>query len=381
MTEILIVGAGLSGAVVARILAEAGIASRVVDARNHVAGNCHTKRCAETGVLVHVYGPHIFHTDDEEVWGFVNRFGAFRPYVHRVRAQARGRVYTLPVNLLTINQVYGATFSPAEARAHLAEITKRAPENPQNFEEAAERAIGPDLYALFFRGYTKKQWGIDPKALPVSVFRRLPIRFTYDDRYFNHKYQAMPVAGYTAVVEAMLDHPRIDVELNHHASRDEMARFRHVFYTGPLDAFFDFELGRLGYRTLDFEHIVTEGDFQGCAVMNYCDEEVPFTRITEHKHFAPWEQHEGTVATREYSRACGPNDIPYYPIRLADEKALLSAYVAKAKTVKGVTFLGRLGTYRYIDMDVAIREALDCAKLFLAAEREKKACPVFCVAV
>lgn len=381
MAEILIVGAGLSGAVVARTLAEGGIRVRLVEARDHVAGNCHTARCPDTGVLVHVYGPHIFHTDDAEVWAYVNRFARFRRYNHRVRATARGRVYALPINLLTINQVFATALSPDQARAHLAALARTGPNPPVSFEDQALATVGWDIYQLFFRGYTKKQWGTDPRDLPASVLKRLPLRFDYDDRYFNHRFQAMPEDGYTAMVERMLDHPLIELCLGHKARRAEMGHYAQVFYTGPLDAYFDHDIGRLGYRTLDFETFTAEGDYQGCAVMNHCDEGVPFTRVTEHKHFAPWEDHRGTVVTREYPRACGPEDIPYYPIRLVQEKALLGAYVARARRLAGVTFLGRLGTYRYLDMDVAIREALDCAQAFLAARRDGTAMPSFHAAV
>ena len=377
MTEVLIVGAGLSGAVVARQLADAGQAVRVVESRDHVAGNCHTVRCRDTGVLEHVYGPHIFHTDDAQVWDHVNRFETFRPYAHRVRATAGGRVYALPINLHTINQVFGTTMNPDQARAHLAALAEGADTPPVSFEDQALRSVGRQIYDLFFRGYTHKQWGTDPRRLPASILKRLPLRFDYDDRYFSHRFQAMPVDGYTAMVTRMLDHPRIQVALSHRVTRAGMRGYAHVFYTGPLDSFFEADQGRLGYRTLDFARSVHDGDFQGCAVMNYCDAQVPFTRVTEHKHFAAWETHAGSVVTHEYSRACGPDDIPYYPIRLVDEMALLRAYQARAQALPGVTFLGRLGTYRYLDMDVAIREALDCAQTFLQARRDGVAMPVF----
>jgi UDP-galactopyranose mutase len=381
VAEVLIVGAGLSGAVVARTLAEAGVAVRIVDGRAHVAGNCHTERCPDTGVLVHAYGPHIFHTDNARVWAWVNRFARFRRFDHRPRATAGGRVYSLPVNLHTINQVFDCAMTPAQARAHLARLGAAAPADPVSFEDHALRSLGRELYELFFHGYTKKQWGTDPANLPASVLKRLPLRFDYDDRYFDHRWQAMPVDGYTAMTESILDHPRIEVVLNHIATRAGMARHAQVFYTGPLDAFFGFDIGRLGYRTLDFDRHVAEGDWQGCAVMNHCDTHVPFTRVTEHKHFAPWERHAGTVVTHEYPRACGPDDIPYYPIRLVREKALLGAYVERARRLAGVTFLGRLGTYRYLDMDIAIREALDCAEAYLEARHHGTAMPAFRVAV
>lgn len=358
--DILIVGAGLSGAVLGRGLAEAGHKITVIDSRTHVAGNCHTERCTATGVLVHVYGPHIFHTDDVQVWDYVNSYATFKPYRNRVKSTVGGAVYSLPVNLHTINQFFGRTFAPAEARTFI-ETTQADTTitDPQSFEEQALRFVGRDLYEAFFQGYTEKQWGCSPTALPASILKRLPLRFNYDDNYFAHRFQGMPEQGYTAMVEGILDHPNIDVHLETPYTADMAARASHLIWSGPLDAYFDHKLGRLGYRTLDFERFTDQGDWQGCAVMNYGDRDVPYTRITEHKHFAPWESHEGTVCYREYARACGPDDIPYYPIRLIEEKAMLGQYEALAAATEGVSFVGRLGTYRYLDMDVTIREALD----------------------
>ena len=377
--KFLMVGAGLSGAVIGRTLAEAGHDVTVVDARPHVAGNCHTERCAETGVLVHVYGPHIFHTDDAEVWDYVNRFETFRPYTNRVKATTGGQVYSLPINLHTINQFFGRTLRPAEARAFIEAQADTSIETPRTFEEQALRFVGPALYEAFFRGYTEKQWGCHPSELPASILKRLPLRFTYDDGYFFHRFQGMPVTGYTAMVARILDHPRIDVHLETRFDRSQAGDFEHVFYSGPLDGWYGCDMGRLGYRTLEFERFVRDGDFQGCAVMNYGEVAVPYTRITEHKHFAPWERHDRTVCYREYSRACGPDDIPYYPIRLVAEKRLLADYVARAEAERGVTFVGRLGTYRYLDMDVTIREALDTARRFLARSGDGAPMPAFAV--
>ena len=372
----MLVGAGLSGAVIGRALAEAGQDVTVLDARDHIAGNCHTVRDAETGVMVHVYGPHIFHTDDAEVWDYVNRFARFMPYKNRVKTTAQGQVYSLPVNLHTINQFYGTTMRPEEARAFIAQQAADIPD-PQSFEEQALAFVGPDLYAAFFKGYTQKQWGCSPTELPAAILKRLPLRFNYDDNYFAHRFQGIPEEGYTAMCAAILDHPGIEVQLNRRFDPAEAEDWDHVFWSGPLDGFFDYRLGRLGYRTLDFDRFTHDGDYQGCAVMNYGDEDVPFTRITEHKHFAPWEDHQGSVLYRESARACGPDDIPYYPIRLVEEKALLADYVAAAQDTSGVTFVGRLGTYRYLDMDVTIREALDTAGAFLAAREAGTAMPAF----
>ncbi|MEL7090175.1 MAG: UDP-galactopyranose mutase [Pseudomonadota bacterium] len=363
--HVLLVGAGLSGAVIGRELAEAGHQITIVDTRDHVAGNCHTERDSETGVMVHVYGPHIFHTDDAGVWDYVNRYETFLPYKNRVKTTSGGAVYSLPINLHTINQFYGRTLRPDEARAFIEAQADTSIDDPQTFEEQALRFVGPDLYEAFFKGYTVKQWGMSPTELPASILKRLPVRFNYDDNYFFHRFQGMPEQGYTAMVERILDHPAITVHLNTTFTRDQAAAYDHVFYAGPLDGFFDYELGRLGYRTLDFERFTYDGDYQGCAVMNYGEETVPYTRITEHKHFSPWESHAGSVCYREFSRACEAGDIPYYPIRQVREKALLADYVARAEKETGVTFVGRLGTYRYLDMDVTIREALDTAAVFL----------------
>lgn len=382
MQRVLIVGAGFSGAVIARGLAQAGVAVTVADARAHVAGNCHTERCPDTGVLVHAYGPHIFHTDDAQVWDYVTALVPFRPYVNRVKATVGGRVYTLPVNLHTINQFFGTALRPDEARAFIA-ARRQAPAHggePANFEEQALAMVGPDLYRAFFRGYTAKQWGCDPRDLPASILKRLPLRFSYDDNYFFHRFQGMPEPGYTALVAAILDCPGVTVQLGRSVTPGQarMGGWDHVIWTGPLDAWFGHDIGRLGYRTLDFERFTHEGDdWQGCAVMNHPDPDVPFTRIAEHRHFAPWERPRGSVVVREYSRACGPQDIPYYPIRLTGEQALLARYVARARAEPGVSFVGRLGTYRYLDMDVTIREALDAVQSLISAKTAGLAPPAF----
>ena len=384
--KLLMVGAGLSGAVIGRHLAEAGHQITIVDARDHIGGNCHTERDAETGVNVHIYGPHIFHTDDEEVWDYVNRFEPFMPYKNRVKTtsldpEGKRGVFSLPINLHTINQFFGKTLRPQEAHDFIVnEQADTSIEDPQTFEEQAMRFVGKDLYEAFFKGYTIKQWGMHPSELPASILKRLPVRFNYDDNYFFHKFQGMPENGYTAMIEKILDHPAITVKLSTTFTREMAEGFDHVFYSGPLDGYFDYELGRLGYRTLDFERFTHDGDYQGCAVMNYGEEAVPYTRITEHKHFSPWESHEGSVLYREFSRAAEPEDIPYYPIRQVKEKALLNDYVALAEQAEGVTFVGRLGTYRYLDMDVTIREALDTARGFETKVAAGEAVPAFFVA-
>jgi len=361
-----IVGAGFSGAVIARTLAEAGIASVIFDERAHVAGNCHTERCDQTGINIHKYGPHIFHTDNEEVWNLMNRFGEMMPYVNRIKTTYQQQVYSLPINLHTLNQFYGKAMRPEEAQSFLASKADQSITDPTSFEDQALAFIGNDLYQAFFRGYTRKQWGMEPTELPASILKRLPVRFNYDDNYFFHRFQGMPKDGYTAIVQNILDHELITLHLNTSYEKGS-GPWRHTFYSGPIDRYFDYELGRLGYRTLRFEPEIHEGDYLGTAVMNFGDYEIPYTRITEHKHFAPWEQHQQTIIFKEYSSLCGKDDIPYYPIRLVKEKGLLADYQQRAAALQDdVTFIGRLGTYRYLDMDVTIAEALETARLFLS---------------
>ncbi len=364
---IVCVGAGFSGSVIARELAERGMRVLVVDARPHVAGNCFTQRDSETNIMIHVYGPHIFHTNSDKVWNYINQFDEIIPFVNRVKAHARGKVYSLPINLLTINQLFGKQLSPREAEDFIKHKADLSISNPETFEQQALSFVGREIYETFFRGYTRKQWGIEPQKLPASILRRLPVRFNYDDNYYSCKYQGMPKNGYTFIIERILDHPNISVQLSTVFTRDSAKNFEHIFYSGPIDSWFGYSEGHLGYRTLDFERIQEDGDFQGNAVINYCDEDVPWTRIVEHKHFTPWENHEKTIVYREYSRLCGPSDSPYYPIRLVDDKQQLEKYLQMARQEHGVTFVGRLGTYRYLDMDIAISEALGVVDRFVTS--------------
>lgn len=362
--NVLVVGAGLSGAVIAHLLAKKGASVSVVDSRSHVGGNCYCERDKKTGVMVHKFGPHIFHTDDVEVWDFIRKFGDFRPFINRVKTTSKGRIYSLPINLHTINQFYGQCLAPLEAREWIQAQADNSISEPANFEEQALKFVGKEIYDAFFKGYTIKQWGIDPKDLPASILKRLPVRFSYDDNYFFHKYQGIPTNGYTELVAKMLSHSNITVQLDTNFSRSDAENYDHVFYSGAIDGFYNYELGRLKYRTLEFERIELDGDYQGCAVMNYADENVSYTRIAEHKHFAPWEVHSQSVAFREYSKECKESEIPYYPIRLSAKNNLLEKYIAKATNETNVTFVGRLGTYRYLDMDVSIREAMNTARAF-----------------
>lgn len=375
----LIIGSGFSGCVLAsQLVKHLPCQVDIWDERNHIGGNCHSSRDAETGIMVHRYGPHIFNTDKKEIWDYVNSFVTFRPYVHRVKANSKGNIYPLPVNLQTINQFFGKTFNPAEARAFLATLGDASIAHPQNFEEQALHFIGKDLYQAFFYGYTKKQWGCEPTALPASILKRIPVRFNYDDNYHTNTFTGIPVDGYTAVMEKMIDHPAINVTLNKkfHPQMDTSG-YSHVFYTGPLDAYFNHQHGRLGYRTVTFEQFYAQGDYQGLSQMNYCDEAVPYTRITEHKHFTPWEQHDKTICFKEFSKETTPDDIPYYPKRLQADKDLLLQYRADAEKLNGVSFLGRLATYRYMDMHHVIGEALDFADGFIQAWQQQQPLPIF----
>jgi len=376
----LIIGAGFSGCVLANSLAKnLDCTIDIWDERNHPGGNSHTSRDEETGVMVHRYGPHIFNTDKKEIWDFVNSFVEFKPYVHRVKALSKGKTYSLPINLFTINQFFNKNFSPGEAKAFMATLGDKTITDPKNFEEQALYFIGEDLYKAFFYGYTKKQWGCEPKELPASILKRIPVRFNYDDNYHSHSYTGIPVDGYTAVMEKMIQSPAIKLSLNKkYTPQTDISSYDHIFYTGPLDAFFDFRYGRLGYRTVTFEKYYAEGDHQGLSQMNYCDEEVPYTRVAEHKHFTPWEQHEKTVYFKEFSKETGEDDIPYYPKRLQADKELLMKYRKEAENLDKISFLGRLATYRYMDMHHVIGEAMQFSKDFIFSVNNKSPMPLFC---
>ena len=375
----LIIGAGFSGAVTAYSLAgELDCTIDIWDERAHIGGNCYTERDKDTDIMIHKYGPHIFNTNNRQIWDFVNSLAEFRPYVHRVKAMSNGKVYSLPVNLHTINQLFNKNFTPEEAKVFLEELGDKTIDDPQNFEEQALKFIGTELYQAFFYGYTKKQWGCEPTELPASVLKRIPVRFNYDDNYHNALYTGIPVNGYTEIFEKLLDNKSIRVTLDKKfIPGTHLSGYDHIFYTGPIDAWFQYKYGRLGYRTVTFESTTSDGDHQGTVQMNYCDESVPYTRITEHKHFTPWEQHDKTVWFREYSKETGEEDIPYYPKRLEADKELLLKYRADAEQLKGVSFLGRLATYRYMDMHNVIGEALDFSQYFVSSIESGKAPPVF----
>lgn len=362
----LIVGAGFAGAVLAERLASKGKSLvTIIDERDHLGGNSYTEKDEETGIMVHKYGPHIFNTNNKAVWDYICSFCEMMYYRNRVKIVYKGNVYSMPINLHTINQFFGKTLNPKEARSFIDSLADKTITNPANFEEQALSFIGEDLYRAFFYGYTKKQWGCEPTELAASILKRLPVRFNYDDNYYGSIYQGIPKDGFTAIFEKMLDHPAIEVRLNERFDAGyNTEEYDHIFYTGAIDAFFDYKYGRLGYRTVYFERGVDEGDHQGNPVINYADEAIPYTRVHEHKHFTPWENHEKTVYFKEYSKETTPDDIPYYPKRLAADMEKLEKYQQEVAKLSRYTFLGRLATYQYMNMDHVIEEALELSGRF-----------------
>jgi UDP-galactopyranose mutase len=362
----LIIGAGFSGAVIAERLSQRqNVEIIVIDERSHIGGNCYTERDTDTGIMEHKYGPHIFNTDNQEVWDYISKFCKMVPYVNRVKAIYDGFVYSLPINLHTINQFFNKSLSPSAAEKFIEGLGDNSIVEPANFEEQAIKMIGHDLYKAFFYSYTKKQWGCEPTELPASILKRLPVRFNYNDNYYANPLQGIPEAGYTSIFTKMLDHPQIEVRLNTKFEYSfPLDDYEHVFYTGPIDAFFNYKYGRLSYRTVFFEKGIANGDYQGNAVINYSDEDIPYTRVHEHKHFTPWENHEKTIYFKEYSKETLEGDIPFYPKRLPNDLKNLERYQSEVETLNRVTFLGRLATYRYMDMHHVISEALAIAENF-----------------
>ncbi|MDO4900615.1 UDP-galactopyranose mutase [Actinomyces sp.] len=370
--DLVVVGAGLFGATVAqRAAEELGLRVAVLDRRNHPGGNVYSQHDPETGIEVHRYGSHIFHTSNEQVWAYANRFTDFNDYRHHVYAHHSGQIYPLPINLGTINQFFRSAFGPEAARALIAEQAAEINGRPTNLEEQAISLIGRPLYEAFIRGYTAKQWQTDPTELDASIITRLPVRLNYNNRYFSDRYEGIPTGGYGPWIERMLDDPRIELHLGEDflgdgaLSRGACIGRIPVVYTGPVDRFFDDRFGSLTWRTLDFEtSILPTGDHQGTAVVNYPDAEVPYTRVHEFRHYHPERTYpdDATVIMWEYSRMAGPDDEPYYPVGTPHDRELLARYqrlVAELEAQQ-VAFGGRLGSYRYLDMDRTIAAALDC---------------------
>jgi len=358
--DYLIVGAGLYGAVCAHQLAEKGYTCMVIDRREHIAGNIYTENIH--GINVHRYGAHIFHTNDRRVWEYIGRFAEFNQYINSPVAFYQDEVYNLPFNMNTFSKMWGVR-TPDEAKRKIREqVSELGITDPQNLEEQALSLVGTDIYRKLIKGYTEKQWGRDCKELPAFIIKRLPCRFTYDNNYFNARYQGIPIGGYTSVVERMLDHERIQVKLN-----TEFADYRkthdlsgcRVIYTGCIDEYFGYALGTLQYRSVRFEtEELPVENYQGNAVVNYTERSVPYTRIIEHKHFEFGTQ-PTTVISREYSQEWSIGLEPYYPVNDARNQALLRDYEQLAEKEKNVSFGGRLGKYQYYDMDKVIQAALD----------------------
>ncbi|HET7660172.1 MAG TPA: UDP-galactopyranose mutase [Oryzihumus sp.] len=372
--DLVVVGSGLFGLTVAERAAERGLDVVVVERRDHVGGNAWSDLDPATGIEVHRYGAHLFHTSNERVWEYVNRFTAFTPYQHRVWTVHAGEVFPLPINLGTVNQFFRANLGPAEAAALVAEQAAEITGEPANLEEKAISLIGRPLYEAFIKGYTAKQWQTDPTELPAEVITRLPVRSTYDNRYFNDTWEGLPVDGYAAWLGRMADHPRVDVRLGvdflaegHELSRSAVLGQAPVVYTGPLDRYFADAHGPLGWRTLDFEQeVLPVGDYQGAPVMNYADDDVDFTRILEFRHFHPERAYpeDRTVIVRERSRFAGAGDEPYYPVNTPEDRRRLLGYRELARVERDerqVVFGGRLGSYQYLDMHMAIASAMRLA--------------------
>jgi UDP-galactopyranose mutase len=355
--DYLVVGCGMFGAVFARVVAENGCRVMLIDKREHIGGNCYSERIE--GINVHRYGPHIFHTNNEDVWRFVNRFVEFNHFRLRTPVNFRGRLFSFPINLMTLHQMWGVT-SPEDAERKLAEV--RIPcGNPGNLEDWILSQVGREIYETFIRGYTTKQWGRDPRELPASIIRRLPIRGTYNDRYFDDRFEGIPIGGYTRLFENLLDHENIRFEtgVDFFRERDWANRQAETLvYTGKIDEFFDYRFGQLEYRSLRFEHQVRDGDFQGSSIVNYTAAEVPYTRITEHKHFEMLESPR-TVITYEFPDRYDETKVPYYPIRDERNESVYERYRKLAQET-GVIFGGRLGTYMYYDMHQVVAQAI-CA--------------------
>ena len=353
--DYLIVGSGLFGSVFARLATDAGKSCLIIEKRSHIGGNCYTENVR--GINVHKYGAHIFHTNDEDVWRFVHRFAQFNNYVNSPKAIAKGKMYSLPFNMNTFYELWGV-HRPGEATRIIE--TQRFLGTPTNMEEQALSIVGVDLYELLVKEYTEKQWGRSPRDLPPLIIKRLPLRFTFDNNYFTDRYQGIPIGGYTKMFEGMLQGIEVRLAADYLADREYFHSLAHnVVYTGCLDELFDYEFGDLDYRSLEFDHKVHEVDnWQGNAVVNYCDASVPYTRVIEHKHFEMLTTPH-TVVTHEYSRDHKRGMVPYYPINDAGNQARYSKYCEKAKSLPHLILGGRLAEYRYMDMEAVIRSAID----------------------
>jgi UDP-galactopyranose mutase len=365
MTDLVIVGSGFYGLTIAQQAAEKlGLKVLVLERRNHIGGNAYSEFDPQTGIEVHKYGSHLFHTSNERVWEYVNRFTAFNDYKHLVWAKHNGDLYPMPINLDTINQFFTKNFDSEQAQSFIqGQAHDYKVSSASNLEERAIALIGQPLYEAFIKGYTEKQWQTDPKLLPADVINRLPMRFTTEHRYFSDTYEGLPLGGYTAWLENMANHVNIEVNLDQDFFdlKSELVGQVPIVYTGPIDRYFDFQFGELGWRTLDFEsEIVETGNFQNTSVVNYSDLDVSFTRIHEYRHLHPERdyQKDSTYISREYSRFAMRNDEPYYPVNTEVDRQKLLQYRTLMDNEQNVWFGGRLGSYQYLDMHMAIASAL-----------------------
>ena len=383
--DLIVVGAGFFGLTIAEQAANSrGLRVVVLERRNHIGGNAWSETDPRSGIEIHRYGSHLFHCNSTEVWEYLNRFSAFSDYRHFVYTLHKGQIYPMPINLSTICGFFGRAFTPCEARSLIAQQARESSvTNPDNLEDKAVSLIGRPLYDAFIRGYTAKQWQTDPKALPADIITRLPVRFTFNSRYFSDKYEGLPLDGYGRVFTKMAASPTIKVLLgvDYFELRDRIPSATPIIYTGPIDRFYDYRHGALAWRTLDFEHEVVDiPDFQGCPVLNYADEDVAFTRVHEFRHLHPERNYgDKTTIFREYSRFAGRDDEPYYPINTAGDKGIYDLYRSAADAEPTVLFGGRLGTYRYLDMHQAIGAALNLWEqvinpYFMAGAPLKHAC-------
>jgi UDP-galactopyranose mutase len=365
----LIVGAGPFGSVCARKLTDAGYSCLVVDKRNHIAGNCHTNE--KDGIHIHTYGPHIFHTSNEDVWSYVNKFADFNNFVLTPIANYKGELYPLPFNMWTFNALWGVN-TPVEAKNVIASQSSEITDEPSNLEEQAIKTVGRDVYKTLIKGYTAKQWMKDPKELPASIIKRLPVRFTYDNNYFNDKYQGIPIGGYTKLFEKMLDGVEVRLGVDYLKGKDYYDLIaKNVIYTGPIDEYFGYKYGELEYKTTRFEHKrLNQDNHQGCAVMNYTDQEVPYTRTIEHKHF-DWVDNDVTWITKEYpTKYKAGKTEPYYPVNDQENNDKYSKYLELANSLENVYFGGRLAEYKYYDMDDVIESALNKVKSIIDEQKD-----------
>jgi UDP-galactopyranose mutase len=359
MYDYLIVGAGFYGSICAHELTKAGKKVLVIDNRNHIGGNCYTEN--RDGINVHEYGPHIFHTSNEEVWNWMNQFVKFNNYINTPVANYNGEIYSLPFNMWTFNKLWGVT-TPEEAKKKIEEQSLMLDGEPTNLEEQAISLVGLDVYEKLIKHYTAKQWRKDPKFLPKEIIKRLPVRFTYDNNYFNDRYQGIPIGGYTQIFEKLLE--GIDVRLNCDYFKDTLPEFDKVIYTGPIDKFFGYEFGELEYKTTRFDHIkINKENYQGSAIMNYTDKDTEYTRTIEHKHFEKDNKTDSTWVTWEYPTEYDPQKTePYYPVNDDENNKKYQKYKLAADGLENIHFGGRLAEYKYYDMHQVIESALNYIK-------------------